>query len=138
MRAALDLRRVRNKGVRNKGVRIHCFKERVCDMMLACLDQSEPMKRACLPRSVIDVVRWNLKRGGPFGNETWVESTARRLDLESTLLPLGRPRVINHQTMTPDTFVSNGGRDCRKARAFCPPLRKGRQQGRGSLPALAY
>ena len=38
-------------------------------------------------------VRWSVKRGSPFGNETWVESTARRLDLESTLRPRGRPRV---------------------------------------------
>ena len=38
-------------------------------------------------------VRWSVKRGTPFGNETWVESIARRLDLASTLRPRGRPRV---------------------------------------------
>ncbi len=41
----------------------------------------------------VDAVRWGIKRGSPFGNETWVESTARRLDLESTLRPRGRPRI---------------------------------------------
>ena len=40
-------------------------------------------------------VRWSVKRGNPFGHETWVESIARRLNLESTLRPRGRPRVRN-------------------------------------------
>jgi putative transposase len=37
-------------------------------------------------------LHWCMKRGVPFGSETWVESTARRLDLESTMRPRGRPR----------------------------------------------
>ncbi|MCS7467067.1 transposase [Stieleria sp. ICT_E10.1] len=37
-------------------------------------------------------LHWCIKRGVPFGDETWVESTARRLDLESTMRPRGRPR----------------------------------------------
>ena len=37
-------------------------------------------------------LQWCIKRGAPFGDETWVESTARRLDLESTLRPRGRPK----------------------------------------------
>ena len=41
----------------------------------------------------LEAVRWSVKRGSPFGSETWVESTARRLDLESTLRQRGRPRV---------------------------------------------
>jgi len=41
----------------------------------------------------VDAVRWSVKRGSPFGSKTWMESTARRLDLESTLRPRGRPRV---------------------------------------------
>ena len=40
-------------------------------------------------------VRWSVKRGTPFGSETWVESVARRLDLKSTVRPRGRPRVRN-------------------------------------------
>lgn len=35
---------------------------------------------------------WSIKRGAPFGDETWVESVARRFDLESTMRPQGRPR----------------------------------------------
>lgn len=37
-------------------------------------------------------IRWCVKRGSPYGDETWVESTARRLDLETTLRPRGRPK----------------------------------------------
>jgi putative transposase len=38
-------------------------------------------------------VRWSVKRGSPFGSETWIESIARRFALESTLGPGGRSRV---------------------------------------------
>ena len=48
-----------------------------------------------LTEKEIDAVRWSLKRGSPFGDETWVESTALRLNLESTLRPRGRPQVRN-------------------------------------------
>lgn len=37
-------------------------------------------------------LRWSKERGSPFGEETWVESVARRCDLEMTLRPRGRPR----------------------------------------------
>lgn len=37
-------------------------------------------------------IRWSIKRGSPLGDEAWVESTARRLELESTLRSRGRPR----------------------------------------------
>ena len=33
-----------------------------------------------------------VKKGAPFGEEAWVQATARKLDLESTLRPRGRPR----------------------------------------------
>jgi putative transposase len=45
-----------------------------------------------LSKKELEAVRWSVKRGSPFGMETWVESIARRLDLESTLRPRGRPR----------------------------------------------
>jgi putative transposase len=35
---------------------------------------------------------WSVKRGVPFGNETWVEHIARTFDLESTMRPRGRPK----------------------------------------------
>lgn len=37
-------------------------------------------------------LRQSMRRGSPFGDEQWVGSTARRLNLESTLRPRGRPR----------------------------------------------
>jgi len=37
-------------------------------------------------------LRWSKERGSPFGEETWVESVARRSDLAMTLRPRGRPR----------------------------------------------
>jgi putative transposase len=46
-----------------------------------------------LTETELDAVRWSVKKGSPFGEETWVESIARRLDLESTLRQRGRPRV---------------------------------------------
>ena len=62
-------------------------------------DYSHDAPYELIPVKVTDkeiaAVRWSLKRGSPFGNETWVEATARRLDLESTLRPRGRPQVRN-------------------------------------------
>ena len=46
-----------------------------------------------LSEKEIEAVRWSVKRGTLFGNETWVESTVRRLDLESTLRTGVRPRA---------------------------------------------
>ena len=45
-----------------------------------------------LTEDELKAVRWCVKRGSPYGTETWVESIARRLDLESTLRPRGRPK----------------------------------------------
>lgn len=45
-----------------------------------------------LTEDELKAIRWSLKRGSPYGHETWVESIARRLDLESTLRPRGRPK----------------------------------------------
>lgn len=35
----------------------------------------------------------SIDRGSPFGNDVWTNGTARRLDLETTLRPRGRPRI---------------------------------------------
>ncbi|QEG41850.1 transposase [Roseimaritima ulvae] len=40
-----------------------------------------------------DAVRKCAQRGAPLGDEGWVEATARRLNLESTMRPRGRPRL---------------------------------------------
>jgi putative transposase len=39
-------------------------------------------------------VRRSVERGAPFGDDRWVERTARRLGLESALRPRGRPRKL--------------------------------------------
>ena len=46
-----------------------------------------------LTQAELDAVRLYAQRGRPLGDEGWVESIARRLDLESTLRPRGRQRV---------------------------------------------
>lgn len=45
-----------------------------------------------LPDAPLDAVRHSVRRGSPFGGETWVDRTARRLGLESSLRAIGRPR----------------------------------------------
>lgn len=40
----------------------------------------------------LEAVRRCAHRGQPMGEESWVESVARRLNLESTLRPRGRPK----------------------------------------------
>ena len=37
-------------------------------------------------------LHWSKARGCPFGEDSWVESVARRFDLEMTMRPRGRPR----------------------------------------------
>lgn len=46
-----------------------------------------------LTKQELDAVRLSAKRSRPLGDPTWVESLAKRLNLESTLRPRGRPRV---------------------------------------------
>jgi putative transposase len=41
-----------------------------------------------------DAINRSIKRGSPFGTAKWIESTAERLRLESTLRPRGRPRKL--------------------------------------------
>jgi putative transposase len=46
-----------------------------------------------LTKQELDAVRLSAQRGKPLGDVGWVESIARRLNLESTMRPRGRPRV---------------------------------------------
>ena len=46
-----------------------------------------------LSQRELDAVRHCIRRSRPLGETKWVASTARRLGLESTLRPRGRPRV---------------------------------------------
>jgi REP-associated tyrosine transposase len=41
----------------------------------------------------LEVLRESVKRGRPFGDESWQKRTAKRLGLESALRPRGRQRV---------------------------------------------
>jgi len=40
----------------------------------------------------LEAIRRSLNRGAPYGQADWAESAAKRLGLESTLRPRGRPR----------------------------------------------
>jgi putative transposase len=41
----------------------------------------------------LNAVRHCIRRGRPYGDDPWIETISRRLGLESTLRPRGRPRV---------------------------------------------
>lgn len=45
----------------------------------------------------LEAVRRCAHRGAPLGDEGWVETIARRLDLESTMRPRGRPRKVQQR-----------------------------------------
>ncbi len=49
---------------------------------------NEPLTKRELERT-----RTSVQRGRPFGEEAWLQSCVRRLGLESTLRPRGRPQV---------------------------------------------
>ena len=40
----------------------------------------------------LKAVRQSMKRGSPFGDDSWTDRTVRRLGLESTIRPQGRPQ----------------------------------------------
>jgi putative transposase len=46
--------------------------------------------------SELAAIRRSVKRGSPFGNDRWTKLAARRLELESTLKPRGRPKKTRH------------------------------------------
>ncbi|TKJ38707.1 MAG: hypothetical protein CEE38_03105 [Planctomycetes bacterium B3_Pla] len=43
------------------------------------------------PEDELEVIRNCVKRGSPLGNDLWARKTAKRLGLQSTLNPRGRP-----------------------------------------------
>jgi putative transposase len=45
-----------------------------------------------MPEPQANAIEASLRRGTPFGSEAWKIRTARRLNLESTLRPRGRPK----------------------------------------------
>lgn len=42
----------------------------------------------------LEAIRRSIMRGSPYGEESWVERVAKRLGLEITLRPRGRPRKV--------------------------------------------
>jgi putative transposase len=42
--------------------------------------------------SELAALRKSVARGAPYGSEAWVRRTVKRLGLESTIRPRGRPR----------------------------------------------
>ncbi len=46
-----------------------------------------------MSKNELQAMQKSIRRGTPLGEEAWIESIARRLNLESTLRPRGRPRV---------------------------------------------
>lgn len=44
------------------------------------------------PKEELEVIRYAIKRGRPYGGEEWVYRTAKKFNLEATLNPRGRPR----------------------------------------------
>jgi putative transposase len=45
-----------------------------------------------LTEGELAAIRKCLQRGAPFGDEEWAEKTIKRLGLESTVRPRGRPK----------------------------------------------
>jgi putative transposase len=41
----------------------------------------------------LESIRTSIQRGRPFGEEAWLKSCVKRLGLESTLRPRGRPQI---------------------------------------------
>ena len=48
-----------------------------------------------LTKGELDAVRLCAKRGRPWGDESWVESIVNRLNLETTMRPRGRPKLLH-------------------------------------------
>ena len=44
----------------------------------------------------LEAIRRSVIRGQPYGDDAWVKRMARRLGLESTLRPRGRPKLSTH------------------------------------------
>ncbi len=48
-----------------------------------------------LTESELDAIQRSIRRGRPFGDSQWTPTIARRLGLETTLRPRGRPKNTN-------------------------------------------
>lgn len=57
------------------------------------LDWNEQL-RLELPEETLNKIKHCIERSCPYGDSAWVQKTAARLNLESTLRPRGRPRKV--------------------------------------------
>jgi putative transposase len=73
--------------------RVHRDTELVPDEGPICLPRTwRRMVQSPETEAELKALRRSVVRGIPFGEESWQEQTAKRLGLESTLRPRGRPR----------------------------------------------
>ena len=65
------------------------------------------LERVNEPLSIGDLqrLRHSIQRGRPYGGEAWTRATAVRLELQSCLRPLGRPRNKKPYTCLVALFV---------------------------------
>jgi putative transposase len=61
---------------------------------MACVNREETAAE-------LEAIRSRVKRGRPYGDERWEQRTAKELDLESTLRPRGRQRLISIKDSRP-------------------------------------
>ena len=59
----------------------------------------------------LQAIRRSIHRGSPLGEETWVESVARRFDLEMTLRPRGRPKSKPIETLKGGKAATKRGKE---------------------------
>jgi len=52
-----------------------------------------------LAKRELEAVRVSVARGRPFGDEDWQSRTAKRLGLESTFRPRGRPKKAAREVL---------------------------------------
>lgn len=65
-----------------------------------------------LTKKELDAVRLSAQRGRPLGDDVWVESTAARLNLKSTVRPRGRQQVRSSDDVPGENacpLISSGG-----------------------------
>ena len=66
--------------------------ELLADWPVACPSEWVKLVNAVQTDAELTAVRRSVSRGTPFGAERWTARVARRLGLESTLRPRGRPK----------------------------------------------
>lgn len=48
---------------------------------------------AAMTKAEVDPIQRSIKRGAPYGGEVWTRRTAKRQGIESSLNPIGRPKI---------------------------------------------